>query len=140
MVLKSHPVGYNIWRMGIVVVCLLLLLPPFTPPSKLQLSVWNRSLLVLDSLLDQIQYFIALKILWIQSFHGIKSLPEGLGNLSSLQQLYIMNCRNLVHLPTEEAMRRLTQLKKLIIFNCPEFEDNERIKISHIPWVKINDQ
>ena len=70
----------------------------------------------------------------------MEALPEGLGNLSSLQQLYIMNCRNLVHLPTEEAMRRLTQLKKLIIFNCPEFEDNERIKISHIPWVKINDQ
>ncbi|KAK4551754.1 hypothetical protein RGQ29_032275 [Quercus rubra] len=102
--------------------------------QKLKLSVWNESLL----LLDQIQYFIALKILWIQGFHEIGALPEWLGNLSSLQKLYIVDCKNLVHLPTEEAMRRLTQLKTLIIYKCPKFEDNEQIKISHVPWVKID--
>ena len=89
-------------------------------------------------LLDQIQYFIALKILWIQSFHEIGALPEWLGNLSSLKKLYIVDCFNLVHLPNEETMRCLTQLKMLIIYLCPNFEDNERIKFGHVPWVKIN--
>ena len=89
--------------------------------------------------LDQIQYFIALKILWMEKFHEMVALPEWLGNLSSLQKLYIVDCFNLAHLPTEEAMRRLTQLKTLIISLCPNLEDNERIKISHVPLVKIND-
>ena len=90
-------------------------------------------------LLDQIQYFIALKILWIQRFHEIGALPEGLGNLSSLQKLYIVDCNNLVLLPTKEAMRRLTQLKMLEIYGCPNLEDSERSKIDHIPFVNIND-
>ncbi|KAK4566083.1 hypothetical protein RGQ29_002323 [Quercus rubra] len=103
--------------------------------QKLKLSVWNESLL----LLDQIQYFIALKILWIEGFHEIGALPEWLGNLSSLQKLYIVDCKNLVHLPTEEAMRRLTQLKTLEIYRCPNLEDNARSKIDHIPFVNIKD-
>ncbi|KAF3970506.1 hypothetical protein CMV_005809 [Castanea mollissima] len=88
-------------------------------------------------LLDQIQYFIALKILWIQGSYEMVALPEWFGNLSFLQELYLLNCWNLVHLPTEEAMRRLIQLKTLIIYRCPKLEDNEQIKISHVPWVKI---
>ncbi|XP_030940259.1 putative disease resistance RPP13-like protein 1 [Quercus lobata] len=90
-----------------------------------------------DLPLDQIQYFIALKILWIESFQAIESLPDELGNLSSLQKLYIVDCLKLVHLPTGEAMRCLTQLKMLEIYRCPNLEDNERIKISHVPLVKI---
>ncbi|KAL4631812.1 hypothetical protein ACB092_04G004400 [Castanea dentata] len=93
-----------------------------------------------DLLLDQIQYFIALKILWIEESYEMVALPEWFGNLSSLQELYLLRCWELVHLPTEEAMRRLTQLKTLIIYDCPEFEDNELIKISHVPWVQINDR
>ena len=65
------------------------------------------------------------------------ALPEWLGNLSSLQKLYIMDCNRLLHLPTEEAMRRLTPLKTLEICDCPNFEDNERSKIDHIPFVDI---
>ena len=91
------------------------------------------------SLLGQIQYFITLKILWIQRFFEIEALPECLGCLSSLQKLYIVDCNHLVHLPTEEAMRRLTQLKTLIIYDCPNLEDNERSKIDHIPFVDIQD-
>ncbi|KAL4631819.1 hypothetical protein ACB092_04G005100 [Castanea dentata] len=101
--------------------------------QKLKLK-WCGSLL-----LDQIQYFIALKILWIQGSHEMVALPEWFGNLSSLQELYLLHCWKLVHLPTEEAMRCLTQLKTLIIYGCPKFEYNEQIKISHVPWVKIND-
>ncbi|XP_050256198.1 putative disease resistance RPP13-like protein 1 [Quercus robur] len=105
--------------------------------QKLKLKLYSlNSLLVLD----QIQYFIALKILWIEGSYQMAALPEWLGNLSSLQWLCIVSCWNLVHLPTEETMRRLTQLKTLIIYECPKFEDNERIKISHVPWVKINQE
>ncbi|KAL4632534.1 hypothetical protein ACB092_04G058100 [Castanea dentata] len=93
-----------------------------------------------NTLLDQIQYFIALKILWIEEYNEMVDLPEWLGNISSLQQLYLGGCHNLVHLPTKEAMQRLTQLKKLVIWGCPKFEHNERIKISHVPWVDINSQ
>ena len=89
--------------------------------------------------LDQIQYFTALEILWIERFHEIEALTDWLGNLSSLQKLYIVDCENLVHLPTEEAMRRLTQLKTLIIHKCPNFEDDERSKISHDTFVDIQD-
>ena len=85
------------------------------------------------------QNFIALKFLCIERSHEMVALPEALGNLSSLQKLYIVNCNRLVHLPTEEAMRRLTQLKTLVISYCSKFEKNEKIKISHVPWVKIND-
>ena len=103
--------------------------------QKLKLKLYSlNSLLVLD----QIQYFISLKILWIEGSYQMVALPEWLGNLSSLQWPYIVSCWNLVHLPTEETMQRLTQLKTLIIYECPKFEDNEQIKIIHVPWVKIN--
>ena len=106
--------------------------------SSIHPSLQKLKLTWCDYLLDQIQYFIALKILWIEGFIEMVALPKWLGNLSSLQRLYIVNCWTLLYLPTEEAMRRLTQLKTLIIYNCPKFKDNEQIKISHVPWVKIN--
>ena len=65
------------------------------------------------------------------------ALPEWLGNLSSPQKLYIMDYNCLVHLPTEEAMRHLTQLKTLEIYYCANLEDNELSKIDHIPFVDI---
>ena len=67
------------------------------------------------------------------------ALPEWLGNLSSPQKLYIMDYNRLVHLPTEEAMRRLTQLKTLEIYDCTNLEDIEQSKIDHIPFVDIQD-
>nr|POF23321.1 hypothetical protein CFP56_59147 [Quercus suber] len=75
-----------------------------------------------------------------ERFFEIEALPECLGCLSSLQKLYIVDCNHLAHLPTEEAMRRLTQLKMLIIYDCPNLEDNERSKIDHIPFVDIQDE
>ena len=109
---------------------------PSSSTSSIQLSLQSLKLQRSDTLLDQIQYFIALKILWIGV--DLVDLPEWLGNISSLQQLYLMGCWNLVHLPTKEAMQRLTQLKKLVIWGSPKFEHNESIKISHVPWVEIN--
>ena len=113
---------------------------PSSSTSSIQLSLQSLKLQGSDTLLDQIQYFIALKILWIEDYYETVALPEWLGNISSLQQLYLAYCLNLVHLPTKEAMQRLTQLKKLVIFGCPKLEHNERIKISHVPWVEINSQ
>ncbi|KAK4566206.1 hypothetical protein RGQ29_002437 [Quercus rubra] len=107
----------------------------YSHPSLQKLKLCESA----HSLLGQIQYFISLKILWIQRFFEIEALPECLGCLFSLQKLYILDCNHLVHLPTEEAMRCLTQLKMLIIYDCPNLEDNERSKIDHIPFVDIQD-
>ena len=51
----------------------------------------------------------------------------------------MVDCNRLVHLPTEEAMQRLTRLKTLEIYDCPNLGDNERSKIDHIPFVDIRD-
>ncbi|XP_030940226.1 uncharacterized protein LOC115965180 [Quercus lobata] len=89
--------------------------------------------------LDQIQYFIALKILWMENFHEMVALPEWLGNLSSLQKLYIVDCEKLMYLPTEQAMQCLAELEKLMIYDFPKLK-NEQSKINHIPLVQINTQ
>ena len=111
---------------------------PSSSTSSIQLSLQSLKFRGPDTLLDQIQYFIALKILCLEDCYDMVDLPEWLGNISSLQQLYLVDCWNLVHLPTKEAMQRLTQLKKLVIYDCPKFEHNEEIKISHVPWVEIS--
>ncbi|XP_050256173.1 putative disease resistance protein RGA4 [Quercus robur] len=114
-------------------------LPSSSSTSSIHPSLQKLKLIGCGSLLlDQIQHFIALKILWIQGFDEMVALPEWLGNLSSLQKLYIVDGWKLRYLPTEEAMRRLTQLKMLEIYHCPNLKDNERSKIDHIPWVKIS--
>ena len=100
--------------------------------SSVQATVY--SLLVLD----QIQYF-SLKILWMEKFHEIVALPEWLGNLSSLQKLYIVDCEKLMYLPIEQAMQHLTKLEKLMIYDCAKL-NNEQSKINHIPLVQINTQ
>ena len=86
-------------------------------PSLQKLNLCDTAVLdgisysiVMEVSLEPHQYFIALKILWIQRSFEMVALPEGLGNLSSLQQLYIVDCNRLVHLPSKEAMRRLTQI------------------------------
>ena len=100
--------------------------------EKLKLCGWPK----LNSLPDEIQHFIALKELWIENFDGMESLPEWLGDLSSLQKLYFVDCKNLMYLPTEKAMRQLTKLKTLEIYICPKL-NNEQSKIVHIPFVEI---
>lgn len=93
----------------------------------------------LNSLPDELQRFTALTALWILEFHGIGALPEWLGKLSSLQELYLNTCKNLMHLPTAHAMQRLTRLQKVYIVNCPKLKENgeELSKIQHFPDVHI---
>ncbi|KAL2530442.1 putative disease resistance protein RGA1 [Forsythia ovata] len=95
------------------------------------------------SLPYQLQNLTYLKELWINNF-GIGELPDWLGNLSSLEELYLRRCEKLRHLPSKEAMQRLTKLKELRIWHCPLLgeqcrrDNSEWPKISHIPLVEID--
>ena len=98
----------------------------------------------LNSLPDEILSFTALIDLWIFNFHGMEALPEWLGKLSSLQKLYLVDCKNLMHLPTAQTMRGLTKLERLEIYKCPKLKERcakesgtEWSKISHIPDIFI---
>ncbi|KAK9997659.1 hypothetical protein SO802_022345 [Lithocarpus litseifolius] len=84
--------------------------------ERLRLYGWAK----LNSLPDEIQHFIALKELHINGFDGMEALPEWLGKLSSLQKLSLWCCEKLMHLPTMNAMRRLTKLERLEIIDCPK--------------------
>ena len=75
----------------------------------------------------------------------MNSLPDWLGNLSSLQELYIYNCKNMMYLPTTQAMRRLIKLEQLSIHECPKLKERcaegsgaEWSKIAHIPKFSSN--
>ncbi|XP_048422980.1 putative disease resistance protein RGA1 [Pyrus x bretschneideri] len=113
--------------------------PDFQVPSKLKeltLHGWPK----LKSLPQQIQHSASLTVLEIWKFDGLEALPEWLGNLTSLTQLAIRQCENLMHLPTVEAMQRLTNLHDLVIHSCPQLKERcaedsgpEWPKISHIP-------
>ncbi|GLT27109.1 hypothetical protein SLA2020_021350 [Shorea laevis] len=112
-----------------------------TSLEELHLFGWEKR----TQLSHQIQYLTALRCLSIQNFHGVKTFPEWLGNLSSLQELWIEHCKNLKHLPSAEAIRCLSKLTILAISGCPELEircDKERgpewHKISHIPTIYMN--
>ncbi|CAI9762949.1 unnamed protein product [Fraxinus pennsylvanica] len=94
------------------------------------------------SLRYQFQHLTSLKELEIHTF-GMEALPDWFGNLSSLEVLSLSCCEKLRHLPSKEAMQRLTKLKKLHIWGCPLLEekfkaesgpDSEWPKISHIPY------
>ncbi|KAK7856455.1 putative disease resistance protein rga4 [Quercus suber] len=108
--------------------------------QTLYLYGWDR----LNSLPDDIQCFTAITGLRIHKFDVMETLPEWLGNLSSLQFLSINDCKNLMHLPTAQAMQRLTKLELLRIIECPKLRERcakgsgaEWSKIAHIPDVDI---
>lgn len=97
-----------------------------------------------SSLSQQIQHFNSLTFLLIYDFSGLDALPEWLGNLTSLTNLIIRWCKNLLRLPTVEDMQRLTKLQVLINFACPLLEQRctkdsgtEWPKISRIPNIRI---
>jgi hypothetical protein len=54
----------------------------------------------------------------------LMSLPEWIGDLTSLQTLQILDCPNLISLP--EGVHCLTSLRHLTIARCPRLE--ERVK------------
>ncbi|KAF2319561.1 hypothetical protein GH714_017012 [Hevea brasiliensis] len=88
--------------------------------------------------------FSKLKKLIIWDIKDLEFLPpDGLHNLTSLQQLEIMMCPRLTSLPQE--MRSLTSLRELTISVCPLLSKRCAGKkgedwpfISHIPNVKVD--
>ncbi|KAL9162596.1 hypothetical protein ABFS82_07G102000 [Erythranthe guttata] len=104
---------------------------------------------------SQIQNLTALSRLFLHDLGNMQEFPEWFGNnssfSSSLQLLHINNCKKLRHLPSKEAMLRLTKLSELDIGRCPllnmkkirerdddENDDSEWPKISHIPKVYVD--
>ncbi|XP_030940330.1 putative disease resistance protein RGA3 [Quercus lobata] len=107
--------------------------------ERLYLHGWAK----INTLPDEIQHFTALKHLYIGEFDEIEALPEWLGNLSSLRRLDIKGCKNLLHLPTVQAMQNIIML---LINDCPKLEERctkgsgaEWSKVSHIPRLWIDD-
>ncbi|KAL3642192.1 hypothetical protein CASFOL_013007 [Castilleja foliolosa] len=98
-----------------------------------------------ECLPDQLQHLTSLEILSLDNF-GMEALPEWFGNLESLKVLLLSDCKKLRHLPSKQAMQRLSKLTLLDIFSCPlllkddevhQIVDSEWPKISHIPKVKV---
>lgn len=88
----------------------------------------------------QLQHLTTLTNLQLHDF-GVEVLPDWLGNLASLQRLYIGSCEKLRCLPSMDAMRRLTKLISLDIRGCPllmEAPESEQSKISHIAECQIH--
>ncbi|GLT82927.1 hypothetical protein SLE2022_012500 [Rubroshorea leprosula] len=109
-----------------------------TQLEELTLIGWEK----LENLPCQIQHLTALRKLRLEDFDGIEALPDWLGNLSSLQSLYIFNCKSLRYM---KAIRRLSNLKTLNIEACPELggrcakeSGSEWSNISHIPDISID--
>ncbi|KAK9920488.1 hypothetical protein M0R45_029043 [Rubus argutus] len=104
--------------------------------ESLSLNGWPK----LKSLPEQIQHFTSLTDLDVRSFDGLEAVPEWLGNLASLEYLWIGDCKNVMYLPSVEAMHRLTKLNRLRISGCPLLKEKcaeesgpEWPKIYHIP-------
>nr|XP_011468079.1 PREDICTED: putative disease resistance protein RGA3 isoform X1 [Fragaria vesca subsp. vesca]XP_011468080.1 PREDICTED: putative disease resistance protein RGA3 isoform X1 [Fragaria vesca subsp. vesca] len=109
--------------------------------ERLSIYGWPK----LKSLPQQIQHLTSLSFLWIHSFEGVEAIPEWLGNLASLEFLSFRNCKNLMFLPSVQAMRCLTKLETLSIHNCPLLTERctkesgpEWPKISHIRLIEGN--
>ncbi|GMJ08863.1 hypothetical protein like AT3G14470 [Hibiscus trionum] len=90
--------------------------------KELRLNGWDT---LQCSLPDQLQHLTALEQLEIEYFYGLKVLPEWLGNLSSLRILKFTFCKNLGHLPSKEALQRLSNLHSFHIFGCPRVQENK---------------
>ncbi|XP_040375820.1 uncharacterized protein LOC121053255 [Oryza brachyantha] len=94
------------------------------------------------TLLDIIKCFLSLRVLHLISQEDMEILPEWLGQLVSLDEINIDNCRNLTSLPKSiqnlpalrelwlrerkgleilpEGLGQLASLKKLLIMDCPK--------------------
>ncbi|CDP21892.1 unnamed protein product [Coffea canephora] len=103
----------------------------------------------MESLPHQIQYLTALTSLMLRDFGGVKALPDWFGNFAALEELRLTGFKGLGHLPSEDAMRSLTKLKKLQVVGSPLLEerctpessgpDSQWSKVSHIQRLYIAD-
>ncbi|ONI21462.1 hypothetical protein PRUPE_2G067400 [Prunus persica] len=114
------------------------------PQLVIMFADWPEGWPKLKSLPQQIQHFTSLTSLSIISFNQVETLPEWLGNLTSLTFLGIQRCENLMHLHLVKAMQRLDKLQELVVDGCTRLEERcakkvglEWPKISHVPNVTV---
>ncbi|XP_042486868.1 putative disease resistance protein RGA3 [Macadamia integrifolia] len=88
-------------------------------------------------------FFPKLRLLSVRK-SPYSSLPEGLGNLTSLETLDIRTCSKIKSIP-EKELRHLTTLKELTIVRCPALRrrckkdiGEDWSKIFHIPKIFID--
>ncbi|XP_027166099.1 probable LRR receptor-like serine/threonine-protein kinase At4g36180 [Coffea eugenioides] len=102
----------------------------------------------MDSLPFLLQYLTTLISLSLHDFGGIEALPDWLGNFTALEYLDLSDFKKLRHLPSDDAMRRLTKLKHLRVFCSPLLKerctpqssgpDSQWSKVSHIQYLDIS--
>ncbi|XP_047954834.1 putative disease resistance protein RGA1 [Salvia hispanica] len=82
----------------------------------------------------------SLQILKLSNF-GMEELPDWLGNLSSLIELNISNCKKLRRLPID-VIQCIAKLRYLSISECPGvcFHISQWPEISHIAFIGIDGQ
>ncbi|KAB2607212.1 disease resistance protein RGA4 [Pyrus ussuriensis x Pyrus communis] len=102
--------------------------------TSLELYGWPK----LKSLPQQIQHLTSLTDLRIYRIEGVETLPEWLGSLTSLTQLYIEDCKNLMNLPSVQAMQRLTKLQFVGIYRCHPLLEERCRRDSGTDWPKIS--
>ncbi|XP_022925386.1 disease resistance protein RGA2-like [Cucurbita moschata] len=95
----------------------------------------------LTQLPRQLMFLTTLRSLYINNFNGLESLPEWLGNVTSLETLELCLCKNLKNLSSKKAMSNLTKLNRLRVLGCSQLEvgegDVEREKVSHVPNIFV---
>nr|KYP66470.1 Putative disease resistance protein RGA4 [Cajanus cajan] len=92
-----------------------------------------------DTLPEGLQHIPSLQSL---NTYGCSSLPEWLGDMTSLKELTLVRCMELRSLPS--SIQRLTNLAELYIEECPELEKRCKREtgedwqyIAHIPQVTV---
>ncbi|KAF3959779.1 hypothetical protein CMV_015439 [Castanea mollissima] len=109
--------------------------------KRLCLYGWTQ----LDSIPDEIQHFTAIYKLSIKEFDGMETLPEWLGNISSLQWLQLYRCKNLVYLPTKQAIQHLScanysktdgRRRKKMELSLSIIANNIQRRFFHIPIIQ----
>ncbi|XP_074296991.1 uncharacterized protein LOC141627657 [Silene latifolia] len=81
------------------------------------------------SLREQLGLLTRITSLSIWLFNDLEEISEWLCNLSSLESLQFWCCYSLSCLPSKESLLRLTQLRRLLISECPLLEESY-VKVS----------